>query len=91
MKTLRSTQAIVVDRLKKDCLIAVKQWPGCETVAEIGLVREGNGCSLTILNYGTAEPRLAQRAVRAFQNECRRHFHVAEGEIETSILRRYHP
>jgi hypothetical protein len=90
MKMVRATQAIVVDRLKRDCLIAVKQWPGCETVAEIGLVREERGFALTVLNYGTAQKRLADRAVRSFQNEYRRHYHVADGEAERSILRTYH-
>jgi hypothetical protein len=91
MKTVRGTQAIAAERLKRDCLIAVKQWPGCETVAEIGTVREADGISLTVLNYGAAEKRLADRAVRAFQNECRRYYHLAEGEVETSLLRPYQP
>lgn len=91
MKTVRSTQAIVADRLKRDCLIAVKQWPGCETVAEIGIVSEERGLALTVLNYGAAKKRIADRAVRAFQNECRRYYHLAEGEVETSLLRPYQP
>jgi hypothetical protein len=39
-------------REKRHCLIAVKHWPGCETVAEIGIVREELGSALTVLNYG---------------------------------------
>ena len=38
MKTVRATQPIVVEREKRDPLIAVKQWPGCETVAKIGII-----------------------------------------------------
>jgi hypothetical protein len=91
MKAVRSTPAVVAERLKWDCLMAVKQWPGCETVAEIGTIREERGLSLTVLNYGAADPRLSNRAIRAFQKEIRRHHHVAEGDIDVSILRRYHP
>jgi hypothetical protein len=72
MRTVRATQAKVVERVKRDCLIAIKQWPGCETVAEIGIVREERGLKLIILNYGAAEKRLADRTVRSFQNEFRR-------------------
>ena len=86
MRTVRATQAKVVERVKRDCLIAVKQWPGCETVAEIGIVRAELGFTLIVLNYGAAEKRLADRAVRSFQNECRRHYHVVDGLTESSIL-----
>jgi hypothetical protein len=87
MKIVRTTQPIVVGRLERDCLIAVKQWPGCETIAEIGIVRSEHGCSLMVLNYGSAKKRLADRAVRSFQNECRRRYHVVDGAAELSISR----
>lgn len=90
MKTVRTTQTIVVDRLKRDCLIVVKEWPGCETVAEIGIVRDELGFKLTVLNYGAAQARLADRAVRSFQNNCRRHYHVADGLAEVLILCVFH-
>jgi hypothetical protein len=86
MRTVRTTKAIDVERAKRDCLIAVKHWPGCETVAEIGIVHEELGSTLTVLNYGAAEKRLADRAVRSFQNEFRRHHHIVDGETQSSIL-----
>jgi hypothetical protein len=71
MKTVRTRQAIVVDRLKRYCLIAVKEWPGYETVAEIGVVREELGFNLTVLNYAAAQTRLEDRAVRSFLRRLR--------------------
>lgn len=64
MRTVRATQGIDVERAKRDCLLAVEDWPGCETVAEIGIVRGELGFTLSVLNYGAAETRLADRAVR---------------------------
>jgi hypothetical protein len=29
--------------LRKECLDAIRQWPGCETVSGIQLVRQNNG------------------------------------------------
>jgi len=42
----------------RDCLRAVKQWLGCETVAEIGLVREEHEFKLTVLNYGASTKKV---------------------------------
>ncbi len=69
--------------LKRDCLVSVRQWPGCETVRDVMLVLDGErGYRFAITGYGAAEERLADRAVRAFQNEARRHYHYDNGEGE---------
>ena len=66
-------------KLRKECLGAIKQWPGCETVSGIQLVRENNGhFSIRITLYGSAIEKIANRAARAVQREMRRRFHLTE-------------
>lgn len=77
MSSIRWTSGIDADRLKSDCLRAVKQWPGCETVSEVVVIRGVRGrFNLAVVNYGVAQKKFADRAVRAFQNEVRRHHHL---------------
>jgi hypothetical protein len=65
--------------LRKECLDAIRQWPGCETVSGIQLVRQNNGhFSVRITLYGTADEKLANRASRAVHREMRRRFHLTE-------------
>jgi hypothetical protein len=66
--------------LRKECLAAVRQWPGCETVAGIQIVRNNGpgGFSVRITLYGKADARLADRAMTCVQREKRRHFHLTE-------------
>lgn len=71
-----STLGISYVALRKECLDAIKQWPGCETVAGIQLVRQNNGDFLVrITLYGEANEKVADRASRAVQREMRRRFH----------------
>jgi hypothetical protein len=64
--------------LRKECLDAVRQWPGCETVAGIQIVRENSpgGFSVRVTLYAKADQKIADRAVRCVQREKRRHFHL---------------
>ena len=68
--------------LRQQCLAAVQQWPGCETVHEIGISFGDRGeCSFLIIDYGITSQvnqRVADRAVRSFQNEAMRHFHLVD-------------
>ena len=65
--------------LRKEYLDAIKQWPGCESVSGIQLVRENNGhFSVRITLYGTANEKIANRASMAVQREMRRRFHLTE-------------
>lgn len=74
-----STPGISYVALRKECLDAIKQWPGCETVAGIQLVRQNNGDFLVrITLYGEANEKVADRASRAVQREMRRRFHLTE-------------
>jgi hypothetical protein len=64
--------------LRKECLDAVRQWPGCETIAGIQIVRHGapGSFSVRVTLYGTADKKIANRAINCVQREKRRHFHL---------------
>ena len=77
--TKPETAGISYAALRKECLNAIKQWPGCETVSGIKLVRQNNGhFSVLITLYGTANEKVADRASRAVQREMRRRFHLTD-------------
>jgi hypothetical protein len=99
--TLRQTRSFVSDTsgvserwLRQQCLAAVQQWPGCETVREIGTNFGDRGeCSFLIIDYGLTSrvnQRCADWAVRSFQNEARRHFHLVDMDsgVRIKIARR---
>jgi hypothetical protein len=45
--------------LRKECLNAVRSWPGCETIAGIQIVRQKNGgFSVRVTFYGKSKRRL---------------------------------
>jgi hypothetical protein len=77
-----NTSGVSEGWLIQQCLAAVRQWPGCETVREIGASFGDRGeCCLLITDYGVTNrvnQRVADRAVRSFQNEARRHFHLVD-------------
>jgi hypothetical protein len=75
-KTVGKTYAA----LRKECLEAVRQWPGCETVAGIQIIRDNTpaGFSVRVTLYGNAERKVADRAIVCVQREVRRHFHLLE-------------
>lgn len=65
--------------LRKECLNAVRGWPGCETILGIRIVREKHvAFSVRVTLYGKAKRRLADRAMRAVEREMRRRFHLIE-------------
>ncbi len=51
--------------LRKECLDAVRQWPGCETVGGIQIIRDNTpgGFSVRVTLYGKANVRIADRAM----------------------------
>ena len=51
--------------LRKECLHAVWQWPGCESIAGIQILRDkrSGSFSIKITLYGTADVRSADRAM----------------------------
>ena len=65
--------------LRKECLNAVRSWPGCETIGAIQIVRQKHvGFAVRVTLYGKAERRLADRAMSAVERETRRRFHLIE-------------
>jgi hypothetical protein len=66
--------------LRKECLDALKQWPGCESVGAIQIIRlkTPGGFSVRVTLYGQAERKIADRAVSFVQREKRRLFHLTE-------------
>jgi hypothetical protein len=66
--------------LRKECLNAVRQWPGCESIAGIQILR-GRGpatFSVKITLYGTADVKTADRAMACVQREKRLQFHLMD-------------
>ena len=62
------------------CLEAVRQWPGCETVGGIQIIRSNKpgDFSVRVTLYGKADKKIADRALIYIQREKRRHFHLTE-------------
>jgi hypothetical protein len=72
--------AVTYDTLRKECLDAIKQWPGCETIAGVRLIGDTSpaGFSVKVTLYGRANKRTADRAILCVQREKRRHYRLAE-------------
>jgi hypothetical protein len=66
--------------LRRDCLEAIRQWPGCETVSGIQIIRRNDhiGFSVRITLYGEADRAIADRAMKYIEREKRRSFHLTE-------------
>jgi hypothetical protein len=64
--------------LRKECLEAVRQWPGCETIGAIQIVRDKTpgGFTVRVTLYGKADKRIADRAINCVRREKRRLFHL---------------
>jgi hypothetical protein len=65
--------------LRRQCLDALRQWPGCESVNGIQVVRENRGrFSIRVTLFGKADKKLADRAVIYIQRENRRRYRLVE-------------
>jgi hypothetical protein len=76
----RALVAMKHEALRRQCLEAIRQWPGCESVAGIQIIRTNKpgGFAIHVTLYGTANSKLADRAMNAVQREMRRHFYLIE-------------
>ena len=74
------TVGLSYEALRRECLDAVRQWPGCETVGAIRIIREKmpGDFSIQITLYGKAQKKTADRAMNYVQREKRRHFHLTD-------------
>jgi hypothetical protein len=66
--------------LRKECIEAVRHWPGCETVSGIQIIRDNTpaGFSVRITLYREADKKIADRAISCVQLEKRRQFHLLD-------------
>ena len=66
--------------LRKECLEAVRHWPGCESIAGIQIVRgkRTGSFSVKITLYGKADVKTADRAMISVEREKRRQYHLIE-------------
>jgi hypothetical protein len=78
MAAKSKTDGLNYGALRKECLDAVRQWPGCETISGIQIVRENSpgGFSVRVTLYGKADEKTADRAIKCVQREKRRRFHL---------------
>ena len=76
----RKTVGLSYGALRKECLEAVRQWPGCETVGGIQIIRSNKrgDFSVRVTLYGKADKKIADRAIIYIQREKRRHFHLID-------------
>ena len=61
-------------------LEAIRQWPGCESVAGVRLIRNNSaaGFSVKITLYGHADKKVADRATIYVEREQQRKFRLTE-------------
>jgi hypothetical protein len=73
-----ATVGLSYGALRKECLDAVRQWPGCETIGGIQIIRDKTprGFSVRVTLYGKSDKKIADRAIRCVRREKRRHFHL---------------
>ncbi len=66
--------------LRKQCLEAVRHWPGCETVAGLQIIRNNSpaGFSVKVTLYGNTDPKTADRAIACVEREKRRRYYLTE-------------
>ena len=64
--------------LRKECLEAVRPWPGCEAVGGIQIIRDRTprSYSVRVTLYGDSDKKTADRAINCVQREKRRLFHL---------------
>ena len=77
--TRARTVGVVYSDLRRACLEAVRQWPGCEAIAGIQIIRGVNRkFSIRVTLYGKSDKRIADRAIRCVEREMSRHFHLLD-------------
>ena len=63
--------------LAQECLDEVRMWPGCEGEVSVGVLSApSDRFTLRVMEYGAADKKLADRAIRAIEREKRRFYHL---------------
>ena len=66
--------------LARESLEDLRSWPGCEGVVSVGVLSAPpNRFILRVIEYGLAEKRLADRAIRFIEREKLRQYHLQAG------------
>jgi hypothetical protein len=79
MRTKLVATGLSYAALRKECLDAIRQWPGCESITGIQIIRQNKGgFSVRVTLYGDADRRLADRAMCTVEREKRRYFYLIE-------------
>ena len=75
-----STVGLNYAALRKECLQAVRQWPGCKSITGIQIIRNNRPgrFSVRITLYGKANVKTADRAMVCVQREKRRQYHLID-------------
>jgi hypothetical protein len=77
MPTGQPTIPISRAELARECLEEIRTWPGCEGVVSVGVMSApSDRFFLRIIDYGAAEKRLADRALRFLEREKLRRYHL---------------
>jgi hypothetical protein len=65
---------------RKECIEAVRLWPGCETLSGIQIIRNNTqaGFLVRVTLYGHAAVKTADRAMICVELEKRRQYHLIE-------------
>ena len=63
--------------LARESLEDLRRWPGCERVVSVGVLSAPpDRFILRVMQYGVAEKRLADRAIRFIEREKLRQYHL---------------
>jgi hypothetical protein len=63
--------------LAQESLEDLRRWPGCEGVVSVGVLSAPfDRFILRVMQYGVAEKRLADRAIRFIEREKLRQYHL---------------
>jgi len=77
MAVVRHTTGIIREDLTRDCLRELRLWPGCETIESLAVLVDRRGkFTVHVVEYGRANKKTADRALRCIQRERARHFHL---------------
>jgi len=73
----RFTRGIDRVELARICLEEIHLWPGCETVVSVGVLSvPPDRFTLRVIEYGAAQMKLADRALRTIERIKLREFHL---------------
>jgi hypothetical protein len=77
MPSGRPTTPISRAELSRESLEDLRGWPGCERVVSVGVLSAPHDrFILRVIQYGLAEKRLADRAIRFIEREKLRQYHL---------------